>query len=531
MGVFFYLFSILSYLFLLYTSNYFPNILQSTRVASTNSCVSFIHRAKPPKIWHMKKTKKKRKRKIKIKCYDSIFGLSFRVADRYNTCLRFLHFPTRFSLSCNHPMSDFHRRLYSKFKTAEDKLGFDFSEDAEDAIDTDNNSVPESNDSADDIISCDWSDIFDYNDIYCDSKGYKFQTYYKEPKSINDEYKILFIGHHGAGSSGLTFSKLADEICKQSNISKFNTIPGFFTFDFRGHGKTFKLNQNDANSNYNISIDQLIDDFKFVFYHLLNKIITSNNLNPEKLSIFLVGHSLGGSVVCKYLTESLNQLSSSDNLSKKYLNLIKGLTLIDIVEETAIKSLPAMSNYLNNLPNNFPNLKSAIDWHIKNGLINNFESCKYSIPEILFNDKLENNWKFIIDLKKTEIYWNNWFKNLSSNFINLPSKFSKMLILANNDYLDKNLIIGQMQGKYQLVVFHSNNSNNLNDILTTTTKNITLSDSNKLGHFLQEDIPIKLSITLLEFVERNDNISFHKLSGNPQLDLINKLNAKWNIKK
>lgn len=59
-----------------------------------------------------------------------------------------------------------------------------------------------------------------------------------------------------------------------------------------------------------------------------------------------------------------------------------------------------------------------------------------------------------------------------------------MLILSGHETLDTNLIVGQMQGKYQLVVFNNNP---------------------KIGHFLHEDIPSQIAITLMDFVRRNDN--------------------------
>ncbi len=43
-----------------------------------------------------------------------------------------------------------------------------------------------------------------------------------------------------------------------------------------------------------------------------------------------------------------------------------------------------------------------------------------------------------------------WFTGLSSKF--LASRTARLLILAGTERLDKELMIGQMQGKFQLVV-------------------------------------------------------------------------------
>ena len=66
---------------------------------------------------------------------------------------------------------------------------------------------------------------------------------------------------------------------------------------------------------------------------------------------------------------------------------------------------------------------------------------------------------------------------LSKKF--LQARGGKLLILAGTDRLDRELIIGQMQGKYQLVVLP------------------------EVGHFLHEDAPAKTASSVSLF------ISFH----------------------
>jgi protein phosphatase methylesterase 1 len=62
----------------------------------------------------------------------------------------------------------------------------------------------------------------------------------------------------------------------------------------------------------------------------------------------------------------------------------------------------------------------------------------------------------------------------------LSGKGAKLLLLAGTDRLDKELMIGQMQGKFQLQVFPA------------------------AGHFLHEDLPEKTAEVVVEFVKRND---------------------------
>lgn len=108
----------------------------------------------------------------------------------------------------------------------------------------------------------------------------------------------------------------------------------------------------------------------------------------------------------------------------------------------------------------------------------NLASAKLSIPPLLTS--ADNKLKWITDLSKTQPYWSEWFTGLSEKFLN--SGTAKLLILAGTDRLDKPLIIGQMQGKFQLEIF---------------------TDS---GHFVQEDVPMKTATCLIEFFRRNHRL-------------------------
>jgi hypothetical protein len=53
-------------------------------------------------------------------------------------------------------------------------------------------------------------------------------------------------------------------------------------------------------------------------------------------------------------------------------------------------------------------------------------------------------------LRTTAPYWEGWFKGLSSQFLTVRA--ARLLVLAGTDRLDKELMIGQMQGKFQMEV-------------------------------------------------------------------------------
>ncbi|EDK40839.2 hypothetical protein PGUG_04937 [Meyerozyma guilliermondii ATCC 6260] len=285
------------------------------------------------------------------------------------------------------------------------------------------------------------------------------QTYYRPPSK---EPGAILVCHHGAGSSALTFCQLTRYLMEEK--SNQNPSIGVFAFDARGHGNSI------ATDNY--SLEKMTSDFG----DILDQFVKKNKISS---TLYLVGHSLGGSVLTNYLQK--NQTNPHN---------IKGLVMLDIVEETANSALSAMPMFIAKRPAHFATYTDAINWHVKtNRLLHNVESAKISVPALLTksNDKLV----WITDLQLTAPYWGGWFTNLSSNFIECgksqkSQKVAKLLILAGHETLDTNLIIGQMQGKYQLIVFNN---------------------SEKTGHFVHEDIPMQVGLSLIDFIRRNDSPS------------------------
>jgi protein phosphatase methylesterase 1 len=275
-------------------------------------------------------------------------------------------------------------------------------------------------------------------------QGISLQTYYIPPKLVESP---VFVFVHGAGSSSMSFAKLTEQLlCQDPNL-------GVLLYDLRGHGMS-----SDATD---YSLEVLIDDFQLI----LNTFSSKYNV---KNSIFLVGHSLGGAIVSGYA----KRLNERCRIELR----IKGICMLDIVEETAVQSLGAMPLFIAKRPKAFETMKQAISWHMRL-LLHNEDSAKVSVPHLL---KKDLSWK--MDLKVTEPYWETWFKDLSKNFLSFTKP--KLLVLSTHEALDKELIIGQMQGKYQLVVFNNNHD---------------------VGHFIQEDIPNQLSVCLLDFVKRNES--------------------------
>ncbi|KAI9851778.1 MAG: Protein phosphatase methylesterase 1 [Thelocarpon superellum] len=267
----------------------------------------------------------------------------------------------------------------------------------------------------------------------------------------------LFVTHHGAGSSGLSFAILASE------IRKLLPNAGVLSVDARGHGESVVTPHGlEPAKSLDLSLETLTTD-----------LITILRLTQEKCAwpslppLVLVGHSLGGAVV----TNAAHRGTLGDR--------VLAYAVLDVVEGSAMDALQSMQTYLTTRPSTFPSLSVGIEWHIRSRTIRNTTSARTSVPPLLTQSvQPPNAWLWRTDLAATQPFWESWFRGLSSKFLGATS--GKLLLLAGTDRLDKELMIGQMQGKYQLQVFP------------------------EAGHFIHEDLPEKTAMVLVDFYKRND---------------------------
>uniref|UniRef100_A0A669DA43 Protein phosphatase methylesterase 1 n=1 Tax=Oreochromis niloticus TaxID=8128 RepID=A0A669DA43_ORENI len=220
--------------------------------------------------------------------------------------------------------------------------------------------------------------------------------------------------------------------------------------------------------------------------------------------IMLIGHSMGGAIAVH--TATANHIPS-----------LLGLCVIDVVEGTAMDALNSMQNFLRSRPKTFKSLENAIEWSVKSGQIRNIESarvsmggqvkkCVWALSSLQYvlcgceestteeesskkrakeddqETKKESIFTWRVELSKTEKYWEGWFKGLSALFLTTP--VPKLLLLAGVDRLDKDLTIGQMQGKFQMQVLP------------------------QCGHAVHEDAPEKVADALATFMVRHKFTEF-----------------------
>ncbi|TFK82185.1 protein phosphatase methylesterase [Polyporus arcularius HHB13444] len=285
------------------------------------------------------------------------------------------------------------------------------------------------------------------------------RVYYTPPKF---EDGTVMICHHGAGYSGLTFACMAKEI---TDMTKGEC--GVLAYDCRGHGKTKHISTPEFPEEENLAVDVLTDDLA----NLLRVVFPDAQSAP---SLLLVGHSLGGSVcvrACPKLQEHRYRIT--------------GVAVIDVVEEFTLEALPLMHSLLNARPEGFDSPEEAIEWHVKTNTIRNPASARVSVPGIIVpappgSPPSSPAYLWRTPLRSTAPYWTSWFTGLSSKF--LASRTARLLILAGTERLDKELMIGQMQGKFQLVVIPG------------------------VGHMVHEDDPRRMADVLVEFWRRNERV-------------------------
>ncbi|KAF3447420.1 hypothetical protein FNV43_RR12606 [Rhamnella rubrinervis] len=290
----------------------------------------------------------------------------------------------------------------------------------------------------------DWSSYFDHEvDVCIPDTNDVFHLY-----MAGKEGPVVFC-LHGGGYSGLSFALSASKIKEKSRV---------VAMDMRGHGKS--ISENDLD----LSIETMCNDVLAVL-----KVMYGDS--PP--AIVLVGHSMGGSVAVHVA-------------AKKAISSLAGLVVVDVVEGTAMASLIHMQKILSSRMQHFSSLEKAIEWSVRGGSLRNIESARVSVPTTLNYDDSKKCYIYRARLEETEQYWRvvqlkkvyaDWYEGLSEKFLSCP--VPKLLLLAGTDRLDRALTIGQMQGKFQMIVVRHT------------------------GHAIQEDVPDEFATLILNFISRN----------------------------
>ncbi|KAK0170164.1 hypothetical protein PV328_010761 [Microctonus aethiopoides] len=349
----------------------------------------------------------------------------------------------------------------------------------------------------------------------------EWTPYFDESKDIHIKENIFHIHStgnegptlvllHGGGYSGLTWAEFTKSI---TSMIKCQVV----AIDLRGHGDTHTTNDDDLSAT-TLAMDVVA---------IVEKVTEGN-------PVVLVGHSMGGAVAVRaaeYM-ENLAALAVIDVVEGTAMDALtsmqsflrsrpKGFETIAHAIEWCVRSgqIRNIESAKISVPGQIKNneSKKLATHDIKEFLAtagalrdSNDDNCdQYSItmkqkdviPEdsILENEteaseapssssitnqyrqssKENKNHKYVwrIDLAKTEQYWSEWFKGLSSAFLNVSAP--KMLLLAGIDRLDRELTVGQMQGKFQMQVLPA------------------------CGHAVHEDVPDRVAEVIATFMVRH----------------------------
>ncbi|XP_063636235.1 protein phosphatase methylesterase 1 [Cydia splendana] len=340
-----------------------------------------------------------------------------------------------------------------------------------------------------------WQQYFEkYVDVETESG--RFRVYLSPEPDHSSRPRLVTL--HGGGYSGLSWALFTEEI---TNMIHCQVI----SMDIRGHGETQADNPDD------LSADTLVKDVEQVLHKLFGE---------ELPPIVLVGHSMGGAVAVRAaLLPSLEPY-------------VHGIAVIDVVEGTAMDALASMQSFLRGRPTHFRSIEHAVEWCVRSGQVRNVDSAKVSMPSQIVNvetNLLATNelathtpeaphlpapmpltpaadaiaeepedadadytpaappqrgdgdtnmrYKWRIDLSKTERYWSGWFQGLSARFLSVRAP--RLLLLASIEGLDRELTIGQMQGKFQM------------QVLT------------RCGHAVHEDTPGEVARVIAGFLLRH----------------------------
>ncbi|RHZ66334.1 putative ribosomal protein/carboxylic ester hydrolase (Ppe1) [Aspergillus thermomutatus] len=306
--------------------------------------------------------------------------------------------------------------------------------------------------------SLSWSDFF-AQELFLTQETGNLRIVHHVYLTLPADSGPLFVMHHGAGSSGLSFATCAGE------IRKILPKAGILSLDARDHGRTSAEREDGGVVELDLSLETLNRDLVYVVRK------TQTEMGWKDLpDLVLVGHSLGGAVI--------TDVAKKGELGSRLL----AYAVLDVVEGSAMDALQSMEKYLSTRPSRFPSLTSGIEWHTRSRTIRNRTSARVSVPSLLYREETPSDpskpWVWRTNLSATKPFWEDWFIGLSRKF--LEARGGKLLLLAGTDRLDKELMIGQMQGKYQLQVLP------------------------EAGHFVQEDLPAKTAQILVDFYKRND---------------------------
>ncbi|KAJ3342478.1 Protein phosphatase methylesterase 1 [Gonapodya sp. JEL0774] len=260
------------------------------------------------------------------------------------------------------------------------------------------------------------------------------------PSPLNQSPPPVYILHHGGGYSAASFGMVAKK------LREIDASCAVVAWDCRGHGESGAVD-GEAASAEGLGTTNNVEEMSLARLSAdTRELISAMQLDTCGRDMVFVGHSLGGAVVVDAVKEG------------GWKNVL-GVVVVDVVEG-------GLTSHTLRTP----------------------EAARLAMPPLVIRvpagdergDRGGPAYKWRTDLAASEEWWEGWFENLSEKFLSVRA--AKFLILAGTDRLDTPLMIGQMQGKFQLTV---------------------IPDS---GHLVPLDQPTRLAQELASFSKRNRRI-------------------------
>ncbi|KAG0258881.1 hypothetical protein BG011_003017 [Mortierella polycephala] len=255
----------------------------------------------------------------------------------------------------------------------------------------------------------------------------------------------VVILHHGAGHCALSFAATAKEL--QKLIGDQIRI---LCYDVRGHGETTSDDQ------LNLHVHRLASDLQNILVTLYGP-----SIEPTMPKLFLVGHSMGGSVVTECATRAM-------------VPNIRGIAVLDMMERNMAMAILNIKLWYEQRPQVFDSLQQVIRFGVESGTVRNVQSARISFPGMVTCSASQpSTYTWRADMLASESFWPTWFDNQNQKFLTAAPK--KLLILASHGQLDDEMKAALDQEKYQFSIFAES------------------------GHAVQEDEPAKMASELVAF--------------------------------
>jgi protein phosphatase methylesterase 1 len=330
-----------------------------------------------------------------------------------------------------------------------------------------------------------------------------FNVYASGPQNAPVTFFLL----HGGGYTGVTWSLVARELGRaaEGEGAAAATTPGTFRVlapDLRGHGLTVADDEDD------LSAETLRDDVLALWRALAAQTASDAASSaprppPATTAVVIVGHSMSGNIAVRACAAA----AASSSSPWLVFPGLAGCVVVDVVEGTALAALPHMRGVLSARPVGFDSREDAARWALRSGATRCREAAEVSAPTQVVEAEAEGaargrgqeeeeeqaeaaaeatappqpppKYVWRTPLERSSRHWEGWYRGLSAAFLEeLPPGLPRALILAGADRLDRALTIGQMQGRFQLVLVAQS------------------------GHAVQEDAPGAVASALVGMARR-----------------------------